>query len=309
MFNQKVNHYTSENPSYLNTSHGVPYARAFDIHTCGSTIQKYSKQNGCNLQTWCSKNTAVESFAMRPIVNSKEYFDSIRKYLSDIVMTDSADLKTSNMANEEYQIFNDPGTEPTSSLLNSIEIEVTNKLMGVMAAGTTDIKMFNEYNPLCEGFVITDINITTYRSTTNENHYYHAIIFSAVNTTRYNTVTFKAYAYQDTTRIMTNWNKAIGEVTNSKDITPGINKVNSDVYISFIDLLNNTTCVTGQESECEFKGNSLDNYFSLSNKWLVPNSLPDDTYDNLGNYDVDGMIRITDSGPSNFEKLIKDLGF
>ena len=319
MFNQKVNHYTSENPSYLNSSVGAPYAKAFNIHTCGTNIERYSKSkesNGLPLQTWCSKNTAVESFGMRPIVNSTEYFSNIKKYLVDIINTDSIELKKSNMVSEQYQIINDDGNEPMSSFLNSINIEVTNKIMFCMASSSAELKMFKEYNPLCEGFVVTDVDITTYKSTTNENHYYHTIIFSVFNTTRYNTITFKAHAYQDTTKIMSNWNEAIKQVEDSKDITQGINKVNSDVYISYIDLLNNSTCVTGQENECEFKGYTLQkspfsellNNFK-SNTWLVPNSLPDDTYDTFGNYDEDGMIKIKDSGPSDFQKLIKDLGF
>ena len=84
MFNQKVNHNLSDNPSYLSSSLGAPYVRAVDIHNCGTTILKYNKQEKCGplpLQTWCSKNVAVDSFAMRPIVNSKEYFENIKKYI------------------------------------------------------------------------------------------------------------------------------------------------------------------------------------------------------------------------------------
>lgn len=96
MFNQKVNGFTSENPDYLNYSLGAPAIRALDIHNCGTTINRYKKAEKCGslpLQTWCSKNIAVESFAMRPIVNSKEYFENIKKYLASIIYTDSIPLK------------------------------------------------------------------------------------------------------------------------------------------------------------------------------------------------------------------------
>jgi hypothetical protein len=324
MFNQKVNYNISDNPDYLNYSYGAPYVKAVDVHNCGTTVSKYTKDAKCNglpLQTWCSKNAAVESFAMRPIVNSKEYFDNIKNYLATIVYTDSIDLKRSKLSSEKYQLLEDYGIEPSSSFLNAINIEVTNKIMYLMASSTNEIKMFNEYNPLCEGLVVTDIDLVTYKSVSNKNHYYHTIIFSVVNTTRYNTITFKANAYQDTTPMMANWNKAIGEVTSSQNITPGINNVNSLVYISYIDLLNNTSCVTGQESDCEFKGYSLvNNSFSqllndnllaqpTSINWLNPNNLTNNNYTNLGNYAEDGRIQITDSGPSNFTNLIKDLGY
>ena len=80
MFNQKVNHYVQDNPSYLNYSISTPLVNPQTIHECGTTINKYIKAAPCDslpLQTWCSKNVAVESFAMRPIVNSNEYFNYI----------------------------------------------------------------------------------------------------------------------------------------------------------------------------------------------------------------------------------------
>ena len=321
MFNQKVNGIISSNPGYLNGSYGAPYARSLDIHNCGTTIQKFTKKKGCNglpLQEWCSKESAVESFGMRPIVNSKEYFENIKTYLASIIYTDSIELKKSNMSLEEYYLISDTGDEPFSSLIQAVNLEVTNKLMYYMATGSTEVKMFNEYNPLCEGFVITDIDINTYRSTTNDNHYYHTVIFSAVNTTRYNTITFTANAYQDTTSMMDDWNSAINKVTTSQTLPKEGSKKTGTVYISFIDFLNNTTCVTGQENECEFKGYSINkspfsqflNEFSdKAINWLNPNSLPDNNYDQRGNYDEDGKIKLTDSGPSDFQKLIKDLGF
>ena len=85
MFNQKVNGYWSQNPDYLNYSLGAPGISPVDIHNCGTTIQKYMKSERCGslpLQTWCSPNVAVESFGMRPIVNPKDYFQNIQKFLT-----------------------------------------------------------------------------------------------------------------------------------------------------------------------------------------------------------------------------------
>jgi hypothetical protein len=314
MFNQKVNGNISDNPGYLNGSMGTPYVRAEQIHNCGSNIQKFMKTKNCNLQSWCSPITAVEQFAMRPIVNSKDYFDNIKKYLADIILADSDKLKQSGMASEDYTLLSDYGQEPLSSFLQSINVDVTNKINVLMANSCSGIKMFSELNPLNEGLVVTDIDITTYQSLTNKNYFYQTVLFSAFNTSRYNTISFKAKLYQDTTGMMSNWNKAIGQVLNSKDTTPGINNVNSAVYVSFIDLLNNTSCVTGQESDCEFKGHALSSAFSnlineLPVSWLQPEALTDNTYNNIGNYDSTGQIKLTDSGPSDFQKLIKDLGF
>ena len=84
MFNQKVNGYWSENPSYVNYSSGVPYVRAEQIHNCGTNLQKFKKNKNCGslpLQSWCEPNAAVASFGMRPIVNSKEYFENLGVYL------------------------------------------------------------------------------------------------------------------------------------------------------------------------------------------------------------------------------------
>jgi hypothetical protein len=182
--------------------------------------------------------------------------------------------------------------------------------------------MFKDYNPICEGFVITDIDINTYQSVQNKYHYYHNVIFSAVNTTRYNTVSFKAQLYQDTTGIMNNWDKAITDLENSKDLPNGINKVNTQIYIYSINLLNNNNCVLGQEENCIYKGYNLtpENSFSqklndnllsnpIDNNWLQPNSLTNSTYTLNGNYDSNGQVRIIDNGPSNIEKLVKDLGY
>ena len=105
MFNQKVNHYTSENPSYLNHSISAPRVTPLDIHNCGTTINKYNKISNCGslpLQTWCSKNVAVESFGMRPIVNSKNYFSNIKEYLQSIIINDFQELQKSKLASEKY---------------------------------------------------------------------------------------------------------------------------------------------------------------------------------------------------------------
>jgi len=320
MFNQKVNGYTSQNPDYLNYSLGAPAIKALDIHNCGTTIQKYNLAKKCNnlpLQKWCSPNVAVESFGMRPIVNPKEYFESINKYLASIIYTDSINLKASGLSNEHYTLYTDYGYEPESSFIQAIKSEVSDRLSFYMGASSDQINIFKEYNPMCEGFVITDIDLTVYRSVQNPNHFFHRILFSAFNTTRYNTISFKAEAYQDTTPMMGEWNNAIQDVLNSKNTPTNINE-NSIIYVSMINLLNNTTCVTGQESACEFKGYNIKSSFSqLLNdnflkpptgiSWEQPDAITRNVYNTDGNYDNDGNIRIIDYGPNNLDQLIKNL--
>lgn len=323
MFNQKVNHYTQENPSYLNYSYAPPRVSDIDIHNCGTTINKYKKINSCGslpLQTWCSPNVATESFAMRPIVQSSDYFSNIKKYLQSVILQDSDKLKTSNLSSEKYVLLQDYGMEPASSLLQAINLEATDKLSITMAMGTDKISMFKDFNPICEGFVITDIKIETYRSTINQNHYFHSVVFSAVNTTRYNTITFKANLYQDATPMMNNWTQATFDVVTSQNVPKGINNVNSIVYISTLNLLNDTNCVSGQEDDCSFKGYNLKGQFSqllndnllqnvVDNKWLQPPALGDFLYNSNGNYDTEGHIRISDNGPKDIDKLVKDLSY
>ena len=318
MFNQKINGYTSENAEYLNHSIGAPYISAREIHNCGTTIQKYTKPKSCSslpLQTWCSKNVAVESFAMRPIVNSKEYFENIKSYLSSIIYTDSVNLKNSNLTKENYSLFSDYGYEPESSFLQTINLEVSDKLSYLMSASSDQISIFSNFNPICEGFVITDIDINTYKSNQNPNHFFHRVLFSAFNTTRYNTISFKAELYQDTSPMMQNWNKSINQVENSQNV--GGNISNSVVYLSMIDLTNNTNCVLGQESDCAFKAHTFSSFSQLLNdnfledptgiSWIQPDAITKDKYTINGNYDNNGNISIVDYGPSNINELIKNL--
>jgi hypothetical protein len=323
MFNQKVNYFTQDNPAYLNYSISPASndISELDIHNCGTTINKYTKIQKCGslpLQTWCSKAIASESFAMRPIVNSTEYFENIKKYLQSVILNDHTNLQQSNLASEKYELLIDYGTEPLGSLLQAVNLEVTNKINNVMAMSAEGIDMFKYFNPICEGFVVNDINIDTYVSKTNKNHYYHMVVFSAVNTTRYNTVSFRAKLYQNTQRMMPNWNRAIYEVEDSLNITKGINNVNSVVYFSALDLLNTNNCVSGEEDSCTFKGHLTTGAFAqLLNdnmlqkptepQWIEPNSLAKYRYNDHGNYDSFGNVIIVDHGPPDFEKLIKDL--
>lgn len=323
MFNQKVNHFTQDNPAYLNysVSPASKIISQVDIHNCGTTVNKYTKIQNCAslpLQTWCSKAIASESFAMRPIVNSTEYFENIKKYLQNVILNNREPLLQSNLASEKYQLLIDYGTEPLGSLLQAVNLEVTNKINNTMAMSSDGIDMFKYFNPICEGFVVNDISIETYRSTTNENHYYHTVVFSAVNTTRYNTVSFRAQLYQNAQNMMPNWNKAIYEVEDSLNITKGINNVNSVVYISNIDLLNTNNCVNGEEDSCTFKGYNTSGSFAqllndnmlqkpMNTQWIEPNSLAKYKYDDHGNYDSFGNIVIVDQGPPDFENLIKEL--
>jgi hypothetical protein len=340
MFNQKVNHFWEENPSYLNHSIGAPKVRAEQIHNCGTTVERYTKENKCNsssttpftsrdspyksksnglpLQTWCEPWAAVESFAMRPIVNSKEYFEQIKEYLGKVVMGDRPSLVASKLNQETYQIFEQNGFEPNSSLIQTLELEVTNRINVLMANTCDGISNYKNYNPIREGFVVSDIEIDTYRSTTNPNHYYHQVMFSAMNTTRYNTVSFKGVFYQDATPMMSQWDRAIKQVQQSEDVSK--NDTNGIVYIANVELLNDSTCVLGQENDCEYTGYNLNGSFAqllndnrLQNPehvtWLNPDSLANNTYDTNGNYDIDGKIMITDNGPSNFNQLLQQFGY
>jgi hypothetical protein len=322
MFNQKLNHYIYENPAYLNTSSGTPYTSALSIHNCGTTINTYNLEEPCGrlpLQTWCYKDVAVESFGMRSITNSKEYFESINNYLKSVVDNDSGSLIGSALNNESYKLVTDYGVEPLSSFLQMIRLDVTNKLGIVMGNAANEIDIFKNSNPLCEGFIITDIDFTTYKSYSNENHYYHKIVFSVNNTTRYNTISMKAEIYQDTTDVIKNWNTLIREVEDSKDVNKNLAKKQlTKIYFFHLDLLNGIGCVTGVEDECMYsaysgttKNPQLINKNMLikpfDNIWLQQNSLADSTYLDNGDYNVDGIVKITDSGPDNLDNLIKEL--
>ena len=306
MFNQKVNGIL---PQDNKVSYSAPYINPRSIHYCGTTINKYNTNGNGSLQSWADKNVAVESFGMRPIVTSNEYFSNIKKYLADIVYSDSLELKKSGLASEEYLLINDYTTEPGSSFLQTIEEEVVNYINYLMSASIDKVDMFKEYNPVCEGFIVTDIEIQSYQSTSNNNHFHHKVVFSAMNTTRYNTVSFKAELFQDTTGIMANWNKIINNINYKLEKKENVNTI---LFVSNMDFLNNTTCVLGQESECEFKGyNFKENNFNEINKkdesisWLSFGSLPDNTYNLDGTYDTDGKIKIVDQGPSNLDDLLK----
>jgi hypothetical protein len=117
--------------------------------------------------------------------------------------------------------------------------------------------------------------------------------------------------------MMQQWDQAIQSVMNSKNTPTNIN-TNSTVYISFINLLNNTVCVTGQESACGYSAYNLSSKFSqLLNDnflkpptgllWQQPDAITQNVYNQDGNYDTDGNIRIIDYGPNNLDNLIKKL--
>jgi len=320
MFNQKINGYLTENQDYLNGSFSSPQYRSVDIHNCSTTINKYTKSNKCAslpLQSWCSANVAVESFGMRPITNPKEYFENINKYLSSIIYTDSVDLKNSGLASEQYTLLSDYGSEPESSFIETIKLDVTDRIQYYLSASADQMGLFKNFNPICEGFVMTDITITSYRSVQNPNHFYHHVLFSAFNTTRYNTVSFNAEVYQDTTPMMNEWNYSISQIMDSQN-TPAANNASSTVYVAFIGLMNNQDCVSGQEPECGFKGHNIsssfqqllnDNFLSKPSglDWIQPDAIIQNQYNTNGNYDENGNIRIVDNGPSNLDQLIKKL--
>ena len=213
------------------------------------------------------------------------------------------------MKTERYTVINNFASEPSNSFIQAIELNVTNYLNYLMSAASDKIDMFKNYNPISEGLVINDIDIQTYQSSTNEFHFLHTVIIGAVNTTRYNTISFKAELYQDTTNMMNSWNNEIKKVINSQDVSLTPNGGQSAIYVSLIDLLNNTSCVLGQESDCEFKGHSFSNNFDYAKandiNWLSYAGLNNTTYNQQGNYDENGIIKIVDTGPSNFDNLLQ----
>jgi len=316
MFNQKVNGYWSQNPDYLNYSLGAPGINPVDIHNCGTTIQKYMKSERCGslpLQTWCSPNVAVESFGMRPIVNPKDYFQNIQKFLGSIIYTDSIPLKASGMSSENYSILTDYGIEPQSSFLQAINLEVTDHIMTIMCQATNEIPMYNTVNPITEGLIMNDVEIETYQSTINENHFFHKVLFAVVNTTRYNTISMSATVYQDTTNMMSQWISNINQVMKSENVSNSTS--GSVVYIANINFLNNTNCVLGEESDCQMSGFNFGGKWSqlLNEKllasptginWLQPNAMANNTYNSAGNYDTNGQIRIVDNGPPDINNLL-----
>jgi len=314
MFNQKVNGYTAMNPGYLSVSVGAPNANPRDIHNCGITIEKYTKKNKCDWkQSWCSPHVSVEAFGMRPIVNSNEYFNNIKQFLSNVVMNESILLKLSGLPQESYTFIDDYGKEPMNSLLQTMKVDVSEKLSCIMAKSMTSVPIFKEYNPINEGFVITDITITPYRSTSNKNHFFHEVMFSANNTTRYNTVSFVAQVYQDITPMIGVWKRQVSQLRQND---PQPHSERSHVYISMLDFLNNTKCTTGQEDDCSYGAYTFQTNSQLINKngltspvqlaWESPYSTTDETYNLIGNYTPTGQIKIYDSGPADIDQLVNN---
>ncbi len=306
MFNQKLTGTIVDDWSSIS----APYVRPEQIHNCGNTILKYSNKGNSSttlpLQTWTSPYVASEMYAMRKITNPTEYFNNIKDYLTKVVLNDSIPLKMSGMSQLKYRYVGDYSKEPLNSLLNAIELELTNKIQNVLAQATDSIDMFKDYNPICEGLVLTDITINTYQATDGSYRFYHQCFFSAVNTTRYNTIMFKGNFYQDATPISNYWNAQIAKVQNSEKPDSTTANVNTVIYCSLIDLLNNTTCVTGQESECDFKGymnrDPLEQSSNLD--WLKNPGMNSMDIGTQGEYSVTGT-KIYDNGPSNLDELIK----
>lgn len=320
MFNQKVNHFISDNPKYELKENAGYRPGHVNINNCRITANKYKLSNSNTdlpLQTWTSKNVAVEMFAMRPIVNSKEYFENIRKYLSSIVYEDNSKIISKKLHKNEYTLLESYGVDPITSFLQTIRVDVIDRLNDIMGNSCDKIDMFKNYNPINEGFVITDINIISYISKNDSNIYFHKVTFSAVNTTRYNTVSFKASVYQDTSSIMNKWNDSVNKLQNSEDLPINTN-INSktDIYISNIDLLNNIDCTLGNEEDCLLQPYSFNNKINNNNlinsnnlnKWLNTDSLEDNSYNIDGSYELNGEIKIKDNGPDDIDNLIKELG-
>jgi len=320
MFNQRLHHFISENADFINNSYNAPNVSPLTVHNCITPHVSYvtSNKEGMPLQTWLDKNLAVEMFGMRPIVNTHDYFNSIKSYLSELVIKDREPLDNSGLMSEEYNLVMDTGDEPFTSFLSMVNMDLTNKLNVLMANSADNVDIFKNFNPICEGFVITDIKITNYMSDSNNNHLYNLIVFSAVNTTRYNTISFKAEIYQDVSNIIDSWNTVINEAMNSKDISIDTTHLTSDMYIYNLSLLNDIDCVLGVESDCEIKPYSILNNTDLK-EYMHPSAsslfqensygLSNTTYDNYGNYSTGGELKIVDNGPDNLNNLIKELGY
>jgi hypothetical protein len=221
------------------------------------TILSSMKISKDNLQTWSSKDAAVYTFGMRPIISSREYYDNILRYLNDIVLKDSQNII--EFQKNTYSPINNEGDEPTNSTLQILKIDILNKLNSIMANSTDEVSIFRDYNPLKEGFVITDIDIKSYKSINNNNYYYHTFIFGATNTTRYNTITFKGSVYQYVSNL------------NILDIN---NKQQSIIYINNLEFNNDyysESNIIAKETYSSLPGYSLnyveykgpDNYETL----------------------------------------------
>jgi hypothetical protein len=178
--------------------------------------RRYTQKTCDSLQTWSSKDAAVYAFAMRPIVNPKEYYNNIRTYLTNIMLNDIPYIQL--FSNDKYIIINEDDSYDLKQKLLS-------KLNVIMSNSCENISMFKNYNPLNESFVINDVNIVTYKSLNNPNKYFQSFTFSASNTTRYNTISFKGSAYQDS----------------------------NNIYINTLDFSNNIECVIGNEELCKLK--------------------------------------------------------
>ena len=245
-----------------------------------------------SLQTWASKDAAVYTFAMRPIINPIDYFKNIRAYLNEIVINDSFSIVP--FSQESFQLVN-ADKEPMASFVHAIRLNVTDKINTVMANACGSVDMFNTYNPINESFVVTDIRLESYVSLNNNNHYYHIFTFAASNTTRYNTIQFKGSVYQDTSDIIESWDLLLSKVKNSIDtIYMGNLGKNTKVYFNSLDFANNY---------------SEDNNINISNgdiSWNLLGSLENFTFNDKGLYEDKVSIRDT-QGPGDIDSLIKDL--
>jgi hypothetical protein len=287
-------------------------------------LSRYTQKSCDSLQTWSSKDAAVMAFGMRPLINSKEYFNTIRAYLSNLVLNDVN--KIISFSKDKYQLVDPNGQEPYASFLETIKRDLVSKLNVLMSNTSSEVSFFKDYNPLSEGFVITDVKITTYISLTNKNNFYHTFTFGAVNTTRYNTISFKGSVYQDTSNIIEPWNKSVTKVVNSEDYTclkkPGENLIckgsnnNTEVtsiYFNELDFLNNISCVIGDEDTCNFKPFESDLPYGNADgceksvNWFKQGSLENSTFDKNGLYSSLGDVKILDKGPPDYENLVKEM--
>jgi hypothetical protein len=253
---------------------------------------------------------------MRPLVNTTDYFNNIKKYFKNLIIKELPTLQQSGLGTESYYPVIDH-LEPMNSFMQMIKLDATTFLQNVIGETCKDVPMFSEYNPINEGLVMTDITFTSYVSNVNDNHFFHMVYFSVFNTTRYNTMSIKSQIYQDISGIKQKWFKNIENIKNGEDLED--HSGYSKVYLYNIDFVNTFTCMAGEGSDCEFKAYDIYNdSFPLmelndmknatnDNIWLQQDSLPNSKFNLSGNYTTDAQVNIQDNGPSNFDNLVKEL--
>jgi len=301
MFNQKLNSYKGNDLDYISESYNGNFKITPHKQIPFNLTKKCSTDS---LQIWCSKNFATLAQGTRPLVSSTEYFNNISEYLKSLVQEYSAE--NNEISKNDYLIVTGSGNNPNEEMyIQKLQEDLTHFINVIIANSADQMPMFKEYNPfVSEGFVLTDIDIQTFQSKENPNYFYHKVVFSAVNTTRYNTVSFKMGVYQDATALAEEYLK------NPKNYNG-----TTVIYIDHLQLLNDN--LNGNQFDAyDVNAHNIITSFLPSEKdlqqrnnvWSKLDTVTDNKYDLYGNYNQDGTLDIQDNGPSNLDKLIKDMG-